>query len=173
MCDFIEWFLKGRLTEWLSAIGALISGYIAYKVFLLDEKVSEGAKPRVSIWFDNSYQTFDGILGELTFINLGKESLPIRTLTFLYGNPENRIHSALSDSLLNSTQINNSANFSNSKNDLIFKNNQIIKYTLLSESDWPNQFSIRAMYYDNTFEFIQIDTSNLGGKYILTGKGKK
>lgn len=173
MCEFFKWFFEGRLTEWVSAIGALISGYIAYKVFLLDKKVSEGAKPRVSIWFDNSHQTFDGILGELTFINLGKEGLPVRALTFLYGNPESRIHSALSESLLNSTQINNTSNYSDSQNDLIFENNQIIKYTLLSERDWPTQFSVRAMYYDNTFEFIQIDTANLGGKYILIGKGKK
>lgn len=173
MCNFIMWFFEGRLTEWVSAFGAIVSGYIAYKIYLLDKKFSEEGKPLVSIWFDNTYQTFDGILGELTLINLGKESLPIRTLVFLYGNPESRIHSATSESLLNSTQMNNFANYSESQNDLMLEGNKITKFILLSKSDWPTQFTVRAMYYDNTFEFIQVDTSNLGGEYILKGKGKK
>lgn len=33
------------------------------------------------------------------------------------------------------------------------------------------QFKIEAMYYDNKFEFVEIETSVLGGKYILTGRG--
>ncbi|MFZ4715525.1 MAG: hypothetical protein ACOYL6_17510 [Bacteriovoracaceae bacterium] len=173
MCDSIKWFIEGRMIELISAIGALISGYMGYKVYDLDKRVSNENLPRVSIWFDNSCQDFDGILGELTFINLGKEALPIRTLALLHGNPEKRISSCFKEKRLNESSFKNSYNFLDSQNDYIFVNNKIEKLVLYSPGVSPSQFIIRAMYFDNTFEIINIDTSNLGGKYFLTGKGIK
>lgn len=168
------------LATWIIVIATCVSSWAAWAMWKvskhtleLQHTIEESKTPLVQIWFDNSYQSFEGIVGQLTFINLGKEALPIRTLSFLYGNPENRIQSAFSENLINSTFVTNKMNYSDSQDDLILKNNKIIKLTLLSNNAWPNKFKIRAMYYDNTFEFVEIDTSNLGGKYILTGQGKK
>ncbi len=35
------------------------------------------------------------------------------------------------------------------------------------------QYCFEFMYHDGSFEFIDIDTMNLGGKYTVTGKGVK
>lgn len=171
MCDFFKWFFEGRLTEWISAVGALISGYIAYKVYILDKKVSEASKPRVSIWHSVDFQDFDGILGVLTFINLGKESLPTREIAFVYDSPEKRIDSILVENISSTPSL--GVIYESSQSDLIFETNKPVKVLLRSQKDWPTQFKIRVMYYDGSFEFIDIDTSNLGGKYVLTGKGKR
>ena len=173
MCEVLGWLFDSKLTDWVSALGAVISGYIAFKVYHLDKRVSDEGKARVSVWFDNSLETFDGVLGELTFINLGKESLPVRKITFLFGNPEKRVNSIITNDIQGSVQNFGSIHYSDSQENLIFEHNKIVKLLLSSKDEWPTQFKIRAMYYDNTFEFINVDTSNLGGKYFLTGKGRK
>jgi len=53
--------------------------------------------------------------------------------------------------------------------DIILRPNTIYKAFFEIQS---GQFKIETMYYDNLFEFVEVDTSVLGGKYVLTGKGK-
>lgn len=173
MCETIKLFFEGRLTEWLSAVGGLVSAIIAFKLFALEKKLKEQESPKVSIWYDSTLQTLDDLHGELTLINLGKDSLPIKGLDLLYGNPESRIKSWLldKDQVINLPSVSDDS-FLDRQSDLILKSHEVFRLILKSK-DWPSQFKIRAMYYDGSFEFLDIDTSVLGGKYILTGKGKK
>lgn len=165
MCESIKWFLEGKLTEWLSGIGAIASTYIALKVYWLDKKSKEENEPKVHVWCNRN--------NLFSLVNLGKESLPIRELQILEGYRTSKGQNIIPFTF-NRLDKDGSGQLSD---EYFYKaTNCIIEanhpYTILLERE-VNQLTIQAMYYDNTFEWLNIDTSILGGGYILTGKGRK
>jgi hypothetical protein len=159
------------LSIWVTAIASAISAWAAcamWKVsrnlYDLQSSVESSREPKIHFWCNNNKH--------LTLLNVGKEPLAIRTLRVLTGlrspiqqSIQFKFEEMKKDDLGYITNNN-----SELPQDIILNPNQLHQIVLQDEM---NQFTIEVMYYDNTFEFLEIDTSILGGKYILTGKGRK
>jgi hypothetical protein len=166
------------LSTVVSAGAAIASWKVAQSLLRLQNAVEADRKlqenPLVQIWFDNSGQTFEGSQGELSIINLGGRSLAIRTLDVIHGGPANekRLLMFIKVKASGVSFDLDGSKFTDKIRDLVLKSDLVHEILLKSPEGFPSQFKIRVMYYDNSFETVDVDTANLGGKYVLTGKGK-
>ena len=103
-----------------------------------------------------------------------KEALPVRRLRIL-GNGGQPLGFTLFDPTLLNTKrslLDDPAKyqpkFEQEATDLVLNPTQIIQSSIEIDS---SRLTLEFMYYDNSTELIEINTSNLGGKYILTGQG--
>lgn len=171
------------LSVWVSAIASFISAVAAWKMWKVSEStlslqasVEDAKKPLVHVWYNGTQSLTPKVYGGMTFINIGKESLPIRRLRIL-GNSRQPLGFKLLDPTLLKVKRYSPKDldkyqpkFEQEATDFVLPPTEIFQSSIEIDS---SQLTIEVMYYDNGFEFIEIDTSNLGGKYILTGQGRK
>lgn len=173
------------LSTWITAIASAVSAWAAYamwrvsrSLYHLQASVEEARKPLVHIWVNNViFGSEQKETASVSLINIGRTPLPIRTLRLL-GQDGQAMQFMLSDKfcgwstaqLKNEITVFDFSAMSQTETDLVLLPN------IIHQAFFQNRFSqikVEVMYYDNSFEFIEIDTSNLGGKYILTGQGRK
>jgi hypothetical protein len=159
------------ISTWVTAIATAISAWAAYamwkvskSLYDLQSSVESSKEPKIHFWC-NSNKHF-------TLLNLGKEPLAIRTLRVLTGlrSPTQQNVLFKFEQMKKDDQGYITGNSNEFPKDIILNPNKL--YQIMLQDEMP-QLTIEAMYYDNSFEFLEIDTSILGGKYILTGKGRK
>lgn len=171
-------------SAWVTAIATVVSTVVAYLMWRVSEKlyglqasVEKTKEPKVHIWFNGQIMLTPKVVSSLSIVNIGQTALPIRNLRLI--GPDSQAMKFLFSSDLHGAhpkKINkemveqNFAGMPQVDTDIILHPNAIYQVFFPIES---GQFKIEVMYYDNRFEFVEIDTSNLGGKYILTGKGRK
>ena len=160
----------------ISAIATVVSAYVAFRFFHLQKAIENSKNPFVHIWYNGTENLTPKVLGGITIVNVGKESLPVRRFRIL-GNSRQPLDFKLLDPTLLKVKIYSPEDldkylpsFKNEARDFILSPNEIFQASIAIDS---SQLTLEVMYYDNRFEFIEIDTSNLGGKYILTGQGRK
>lgn len=157
-----------------SGVAAVATGYVSWRIFQLQKTVEDAKKPLVHIWYNGTKKLLPKLSAELSFANLGSTALLVRKIRLL-GNdgqampialiraeqlPQHRDRSYTQTSPKHEQEIVN----------VVFGPSEIAGLSFEIEA---GQMKVEVMYYDNSFEFVEIDTSNLGGKYTLTGKGKK
>lgn len=157
-------------SSWVTAISTVVStgvGYfvwrISQKLYDLQKSVEESKNPKVHFWCNGT--------NSINIINIGKESLPIRRLRFLEGyRSASQKHIQFNFKSLKIESSDSEKNITSASElpNLIINLNDI--YEAWFDLGY-GQLTVEIMYYDNSFEFIEIDTSKLGGEYILTGKG--
>lgn len=170
-------------SAWITAIAAITSTVVAYfmwrvsqKLYDLQASVEKSKEAKVNVWFNGSEILAPKVITSMSFVNMGEQPMRIRTLRLIALNGQ-----AMKFKLIEKSEpahyvekyqsiVDSLPSYSQQATDIIFMPNTIYQAFIGIES---GQFKIEAMYYDNTFEFIEIDTSNLGGKYILTGQGRK
>jgi len=182
----------GTVPDWLGAISS-IAIFVASLIFSkkanaiaknsndtqramldLEERIENAKKPLVHIWY-NRHNIADGkTIGAFTLVNIGGSPLAIRTLRILFG-PEKQSQASeiAAYTVAEEKKVPIGIRIWSSRQeitDLILPPNQLSFVEVVLQG---NQCRFEVMYYDNSFEFIEIDTSNLGGKYILTGQGRK
>lgn len=161
-------------SAWVTAIATVVSAGVAFfmwrvsqSLYDLQKSVEEAKNAKVHFWCNGTTS--------INVINIGKEPLPIRRLRFLEGyRAPTQKHIQFNFRSLNSESNDSEKNIASARHseltNLIFNTNDI-------HEAWFDfgygQLTVEVMYYDNSFEFIEIDTSSLGGKYILTGQGRK
>ncbi len=160
----------------VSAIAALRMWKVSQNTLSLQASVENTKKPLVHVWYNGTQNLTPKVFGGMTFINIGKESLPVRRLRIL-GNGRQPIGFKLLDPTMLKVKRYSPEDldkyqpkFEQEALDFVLSPTEIFQTSVEIDS---SQLVLEAMYYDNTFEFIEIDTSNLGGKYILTGQGRK
>jgi hypothetical protein len=167
------------ISTWVTAIASVISAVAAWRMWKVSQNtlrlqasVENARKPLVHIWY-NSHSIADGkTIGTFTLVNIGGSPLPVRTLRVLFG-PEKQGHATelSAHTIIEEKKARIGLRHSNQAiTDLILQPNQLSFVEIVLQG---SQCRFEVMYYDNSFEFIEIETSNLGGKYILTGQGRK
>lgn len=146
---------------------------VSQKLYNLQESVEELKKPLVHIWY-NQHGIADGkTIGSFTLASIGGSPLPIRRMRVLFGPERHGQATEIAAFTINhDKKIPISLNLSSSRQeiaDIILQPNQLSFVEIVLQG---SQLRFEVMYYDNSFEFIEIDTSNLGGKYVLTGRGR-
>jgi len=145
-----------------SSVAAIFMWIISKKLYNLQKSIEDSKKTLVHIWCNSNKN--------LTLINLGKQSLPIRTLRLLEGK-RSSYNRNIDFTLIKAREENDQEpKLFLSNRDILLIHEKIYNLNLKQEQ---LQMTFEVMYYDNSFEFVEIDTSNLGGKYILTGIGTK
>ena len=145
-----------------SSVAAIFMWIISKKLYNLQKSIEDSKKTLVHIWSNSNKN--------LTLINLGKQSLPIRTLRLLEGK-RSSYNRNIDFTLIKAREENDQEpKLFLSNRDILLIHEKIYNLNLKQEQ---LQMTFEVMYYDNSFEFVEIDTSNLGGKYILTGIGTK
>lgn len=167
--------------EWLSIIAsataglaALATGYVSWRIYQLQKTVEDGKMPLVHIWHNGTKKLLPKLSAEMSFANLGATPLLARRLRLL-GNdgqamPIALIYPERPPQLRDRSYTQSSPKCESEAVDVVFEHGKVQGVSYESE---VSQLRVEVMYYDNSFEFIDVDTSNLGGKYTLTGKGKK
>lgn len=172
------------LSTSVTAIASAVSAWAAYAMWRvsrstlnLQASVEKAKEPKVHIWFNGQIMLTPKVVSSLSIVNIGQTALPIRTLRlvgpdgqamrFLFSN---ELHGAHPKKINKEMVEQNLAGMPQVDADIILHPNTIYQVFFQIQS---GQFKVEVMYYDNSFEFIEIDTSNLGGKYILTGQGRK
>jgi len=169
-----------EFSTWVTVIATCISAWAAWamwkvskRTLVLQHSIEDSKKPLAHIWY-NTQGNIDGQKAHsFTFLNIGSSPLPIRSLKAIFSDgthgrvnafvvkPEKDIGVKVGRRFdINQQEI----------SDLILIPNELYFIEVVLTH---GQFNFKIMYYDNTFENINIDTSNLGGKYILIGHGKK
>ncbi len=171
-------------SAWVTAIASVVSALTAYALWKvskatlsLQASIEAAKAPKVQIWYNGLQPLAPKVVSSLSFINSGKEALPVRRLRIL-GSDGQAIRFLLSDELHGShpkkidrtMTLERMSGVPQLDTDLILLPNRIYQAFFEFES---GQFQVEAMYYDNSFEFIKIDSSILGGNYVLSGQGKK
>lgn len=167
------------ISAWVTAIASVISAVAAWRMWRVSQNthslqasVENAKKPIVHIWY-NRHSIADGkTIGTFTLVNIGGSPLPIRTLRVLFGPEKQGQATEISaHTIIEDKKVRIGLRHSNQEiTDLILQPNQLSFVEIVLQG---SQCRFEAMYYDNSFEFIEIDTANLGGKYILTGQGRK
>lgn len=171
-------------SAWFTAIASVVSTGVAYfmwrvsqKLYSLQASVDAAKGPKVHIWFNGQMMLTPKVISSLSIVNIGQTALPLRTLRLIGqdGQPmkflfSDELHGAHPKKVNKEMVEQNLGGRPQSDTDIILHPNTIYQVFFQIQS---GQFKIEVMYYDNSFEFIEIDTSNLGGKYILTGQGRK
>lgn len=172
-----------EISTWVTAIASGISAFAAWRMWKVSESthslqatVESAKKPLVHVWYNGPQSLTPKVYGGMTLINIGKESLPVRRLRIL-GNDRQPLRFKLLDPTLLKVKRYSPEDlekyqpkFNQETTDFVLAPTEIFQTSIEIES---SQLTLEFMYYDNSFEFIEIDTSNLGGKYILTGQGRK
>ena len=168
-----------ELSTLVVAIASAMSAFAAWRMWKVSQStlnlqasVEKSKMPLVHIWY-NRHSIADGkTIGTFTLVNIGGSSLPIRTMRVLFGPEKQGQATELSaHTIIDDKKARIGLRHSNQEiTDLILQPNELSFVEIVLQG---NQCRFEVMYYDNSFEFIEIDTSNLGGKYILTGQGRK
>ena len=180
----------GEIPEWLGAISSIAiffaslifskkantiaknSNYTQRAMLGLEDRIESAKKPLVHIWY-NRHNIADGkTIGAFTMVNIGGSPLPIRTMRVLFG-PEKQGQTTeiAAYTILEDKKARIGLRHTNQDiTDLILQPNQLNFVEIVLQG---SQCRFEVMYYDNSFEFLEIDTSDLGGRYILTGQGRK
>ncbi len=167
------------LSTWITAIASAISAWAAYAIWRvsrntlnLQASVEDAKKPLVHIWYNGIPRSDLGHIQTFTMVNIGGSAMPIRTLRVLYGPEKTSQSTHISAYTIEGKEkhLIGRQQIKNQMTDLILVPNQICFVEAECNS---GQLRFEVMYYDNSFEFLEIDTSYLGGKYVLTGKGQK
>lgn len=177
MSDSSTWVMVAATV--VSAIAATFSSLAAWRMWKvskntlnLQASLENAKKPLVHIWY-NRHTIADGkTIGTFTLVNIGGSPLPIRTLRVLFGpEKQGQAKDLTAHTIIEDKKVRIGLRHSNQEiTDLILQPNQLGFVEIVLQG---NQCRFEVMYYDNSFEFIEIDTSILGGKYILTGQGRK
>jgi hypothetical protein len=167
------------LSIWVTAIASVFSAGAAYAMWRvsrntlnLQASVEDAKKPSVQLWLNPNK---DETTGHLTIVNIGGTTMPIRSLRILGNNGQ-----AVSFSVdvrkegvrvidQRTAMIEALASTTHQKFDLLLEPNIVYRTKFAIDTTQPK---IEIMYYDNSFEFIQLDTSKLG-PYTITGQGRK
>lgn len=171
-------------SSWVTAIATAVSTGVAYfmwrvshKLYDLQISVEKAKEPKVHIWYNGQLMITPKVISSLSIANIGQTALPIRTLRLIGLDGQamkfllsNELHGAHPKKINKELVEQSLAGMPQVDTDIILHPNTIYQIFFQIES---GQFKIEVMYYDNSFEFIDIDTTNLGGKYILTGQGRK
>lgn len=171
-------------SAWVTATATVVStgvGYFVWRVsknlYDLQASAEKSKEPKVHIWFNGQISLTPKVISSLSIVNIGQTALPIRTLRLLGQNGQamkflfsDELHGAHPKKVNKEMVDQRLGGMPQVDTDIILHPNTIYQVFFEIES---GQFKIEVMYYDNSFEFIEIDTSNLGGKYILTGQGRK
>ena len=176
MSDLSTWVMLAATI--VSAVATVVSAVAAWRMWKVSQSnlnlqvsVESAKKPLVHIWY-NRHSIADGkTIGTFTLVNIGGSPLPIRTLRVLFG-PEKQGQATelTAHTIIEDKKARIGLRHSNQEiTDLILQPNQLSFVEIVLQG---SQLRFEVMYYDNSFEFIEIDTSNLGGKYILTGHGR-
>jgi hypothetical protein len=157
-----------------SGLAAAATGFVSWRIYQLQKTVEDAKSPQVHIWYSGTKKLLPRLSAEFSFANLGQTPLLIRRLRIL-GNNAQAIPIAIAE--LHREPLERDRSYSQTS--LKF-NQEVIdvilepgKVQILSFEIETSQMKVEVMYYDNSFEFVDVDTANLGGKYVLTGKGKK
>lgn len=165
----------------VSAIATIISALAAWRMWKvskstldLQASVENAKKPLIHIWFNGEEIQAPVKVFSLSLVNLGQTSMPIRKIRVLNSSGVTQFQFLEKNSKQKYVEkyqaiMKNLSSYQNEVVDLILLPSIIYQLMVRVQG----QFKIEAMYYDNSFEFIEIDTSYLGGKYILTGQGRK
>lgn len=160
----------------VSAFAAIAMWQVSKKLYNLQLSVEKSREPHVNIWFNGEEIQAPKVISSLSLVNLGSSAMRIRTLRLLGANGQ-----AMNFKFAEKSQtthyvekyqeiMKDISSYSQRETDIILLPNITYQAFVGIQS---GQFKVEAMYYDNSFEFLDIDTSNLGGKYVLTGKGIK
>lgn len=177
MSGLIDW------SAWVTAIATVVSSGVAYfmwrvsqKLYNLQKSVEAAKEPKVHIWFNGQMMLTPKVISSLSIVNVGQTALPIRTLRIIGQDGQamkflfsDELHGAHPKKVNREMVEQNLGGMPQVDTDIILHPNTIYQVFFQIQS---GQFKVEVMYYDNSFEFIEIDTSNLGGKYILTGQGR-
>lgn len=161
-----------------SAFAAIISAFAAFatwrvskRLYGLQNSIEEAKRPLVHIWYDGTKELTPKVTATLTFVNLGSTPLLLRTLRLIAANGQASQIALLpiesKSDKRDRSYTSTSLKYTQELTDLIFNPSVAQHISLQIES---SQFKVEAMYYDNSFEFVPIDNSRLGGNYILSGK---
>jgi hypothetical protein len=179
MSDLSAWIMLAATG--VSAAATVVSALAAWRMWMVSQStlnlqasVEEARKPLVHIWY-NQHGIADGkTIGSFTLASIGGSPLPIRRMRVLFGpEKEGQATEIAACTINHDNKIPIVLNLTNSRQeitDIILQPNQLSFVEIVLQG---SQLRFEVMYYDNSFEFIEIDTSNLGGKYILTGQGRK
>lgn len=76
-----------ELSTWVTVIASVISAFAAWRMWKfsdatlrLQQTIEYEKIPSVPIWYNGTEELTPKILGGMTFINIGKESLPSRRI---------------------------------------------------------------------------------------------
>lgn len=172
-----------ELSTLVAALASAVSAFAAWRMWKVSENthslqasVENTKKPLVHVWYNGTQSLTPKVFGGMTLINIGKESLPVRKFRIL-GNSRQPLGFKLFDPTLLKVKRYSPEDldtyqpkFEQEATDFVLAPTEIFQTSVEIDS---SQLTLEFMYYDNTFEFLEIDTSNLGGKYILTGQGRK
>lgn len=168
-----------ELSTWVTAIASVISAVTAWRMWKVSQNtlslqasVENAKMPLVHIWYNRHNISNGKAIGTFTLVNIGGSPLPIRTLRVLFGPEKQGQATEISGhTIIEDKKSRIGLRHSNQEiTDLILQPNQLSFIEIVLQG---SQCRFEVMYYDNSFEFIDIDTSNLGGKYILTSQGRK
>lgn len=172
------------LATWSTTIASAVSAIAAWRMWKVSEStlslqasVEQSKEPKVHVWFNGQMSVTPKVISSLSIVNIGQTALPLRTLRLIGQNGQamkflfsDELHGAHPKKVNKEMVEQRLGGMPQVDTDIILHPNTIYQVFFEIES---GQFKIEVMYYDNSFEFIEIDTSNLGGKYILTGQGRK
>lgn len=172
-----------ELSTLIAALASAVSAFAAWRMWKVSESthflqasVESTKKPLVHVWYNGTQSLTPKVFGGMTLINIGKESLPVRRFRILGNGRQPLAFKLLDPTLLKVKRYSPEdlekyqPKFEQEATDFVLAPTEIFQTSVEIDS---SQLTLEFMYYDNTFEFIEIDTSNLGGKYILTGQGRK
>lgn len=150
---------KGAL-ELFSALGTVGAAWVGWRLYQLQKSLEDAKKPKVTVWFN---PTANG-LGLFSFVNLGQASLLVHKLDVIAGA---NIHAIEVVDMQSGVPVSHNSE-SPFVRDIVFLPNQPFILMAYSGPNKPSQFQVRLMYYDNRFEFLDIDTGKYG-PYLLKG----
>jgi hypothetical protein len=167
--DWANWIIAAATV--FTAVAAIMSYLVADRMRKLQEAAEVAKSPLAHIWYNQHFLDSGAMRGDFTVINTGGSPLAIRTLHIKTGSGSSLKSLEISGQMISKGQALEIDN-SRAKQelvDIVIAPHEILKLRMKLEA---RQVEIVAMYYDNSFEFVPIDTMILGGKYRLTGKGK-
>ncbi|HLD98845.1 MAG TPA: hypothetical protein VJB59_01220 [Bdellovibrionota bacterium] len=167
-----------NVSAWVAAVASAISAWAAWQMWRvsrsmlkLQSSIENSKKASVQIWINPSK---DDKVGYFTIVNVGGTTLPVRSLRVI-GNGGQAVsfsielrddgvrivdaRTAMMEALASRTQ---------QKFDLLLEPNVVYRAKFSLDTTQPK---IEVMYYDNSFEFLPLDTSRLG-PYTLIGQGR-
>ncbi|WP_413288384.1 hypothetical protein [Bdellovibrio sp. HCB337] len=167
------------LSTWVTALASAVLAWAAYSMWRvsrntlkLQSSVEKAKKPFCNIWYNGTPQSDLGHIQNFTVGNIGMSALTIRTLRILFGSEKIGRSTHIAAYTVDGKEKKLIGRQSKKKlvADLIITSKQLC---FIEAECSSGRLHFEVMYYDNSFEFIEIDTSNLGGKYILMDRGGK
>ncbi len=171
-----------EVSDWVAGAASAASAWATVQMYRVSQNtlklqaaIEASKEPKVHIWFNGQVELTPKVLSSLSIINIGQNSLPIRSLRLITvpGQPMEFQFSRKTDCNESSKSRSGLLGLSILKmsqvaSDVILQPHTVYEVIFNIES---GQFKCEVTYYDGSQELIDINTSNQGGKYILTGLG--